>query len=158
LCCFVSIVVLCGQQWFQMAKTRQKQVHFDVISQIFLKQVSADSHNVRFRRFYFNHFTLSNCCKHKSMISQFHEFLSQFHEFLSQFFGGFLKFDLTVRVGEGRGFNKRGWVWHAHGVHATPKGYVLEGRRLLLPWVNKRFTVVEDRYLTAIITAKLTEF
>jgi len=86
-----------------MAKTRQKQVHFDVISQIFLKQVSADSHNVRFRRFYFNHFNLSNCCRHKSMISQF-------HEFLSQFFGGFLKFDLTVRVGEGRGFNKRGWV------------------------------------------------
>ena len=30
--------------------------------------------------------------------------ISQFHEFLSQIFGGFLKFDLTVRVGEGRGF------------------------------------------------------
>lgn len=36
--------------------------------------------------------------------------ISQFHEFLSQIFGGFLKFDLTVRVGGGRGFNKGGWV------------------------------------------------
>jgi len=34
--------------------------------------------------------------------------ISQFHEFLSQIFGGFLKFDLTVRVGGGRGFNKGG--------------------------------------------------
>ena len=36
--------------------------------------------------------------------------ISQFHEFRSQIFGGFLKFDLTVRVGGGRGFNKGGWV------------------------------------------------
>jgi len=68
-----------------------------------------------------------------------------FTNFLVKFLADFLKFDLTVRVGGGRGFNKGGWVWHAHGVHATPMGYVLEGRRLLLPWVNKRFTVVEDR-------------
>jgi len=71
--------------------------------------------------------------------------ISQFHEFFNLLFGGFLQFSQTVWAGGERGFNVGGRVWHAHGVHATPMGYVLEGRRLLLPWVNKRFTVVEDR-------------
>jgi len=89
----------------------------------------ADSQNVRFLTFYCLGLVWS----------------VNFTNFLVKFLADFLKFDLTVRVGGGRGFNKGGWVWHAHGVHATPMGYVLEGRRLLLPWVNKRFTVVEDR-------------
>ena len=137
MCCFVSIVVLCvnsGSKWLKPAKNKFTLMWFREFFSSKFQQIHI---NVRFRPF----ISFTSLCQTVAGISM----ISQFHEFLSQIFGGFLKFDLTVRVGEGRGFNKRGWVWHAHGVHATPKGYVLEGRRLLLPWVNKRFTVVEDR-------------
>ena len=72
-------------QWFQIAKTRLKISLLEVISRVFPKEVSADSHNFRFRSLRALHI--------KNLLNRFRNRNDQSISRVSNLiFGGFLPF------------------------------------------------------------------